>query len=117
MALVDQCRSGSISRYRLSFCQFEKQARKHRRFDSWIYVTVRSIAINQGMAVARLTIAFDRELARILELVGEDPKALREHRAATAEAQEMIFSARPIITAYFLASSVCFVSLYSSAPS
>jgi hypothetical protein len=81
-----------------------------------IYVTVRSIALNQGFAVARLTIAFDRELTRILELIGEDPKVLRDRRAAAADAEDTIFSARLIITSIFLGivSLICLVALFGA---
>jgi hypothetical protein len=81
-----------------------------------IYVTVRSIAMYQGISIARLTIAFDKELTRILELAGEEPKILRDRRNAVVEAEESIFGARLIITGIFLSvvSLFCLVVFFGA---
>jgi hypothetical protein len=50
-----------------------------------LYITIRSIAIGQGMALARMALALDKDFARIQELLGDDPGALQERTRSNSK--------------------------------
>jgi hypothetical protein len=81
-----------------------------------IYVTIRSIAINQGIAFTKVAASFASELARIEEWLGENSEFLRERRVEIAQAEQTIYGPRIIITSIFLSivSLYCLVVLFGA---
>jgi hypothetical protein len=78
-----------------------------------LYVTTRSMAIGQGVALAHFALAADREFIQIREMLGEDHGVIQERVEANKRHESKVITGNTVITGIFLAlvGVICLVVL------